>query len=109
MPIELIIYLAGISEGITIFLMLFGIMGGAVALFPAMERGRMTPFGAVAALVGVLALLLAAAIPSERSIYMMAGAHMGKEVIQSETGKKVHKLLDKKLDEYLQTLERTGR
>jgi hypothetical protein len=49
--------------------------------------------------------VVSALLPNERTMYMMAGAHIGKEAIESETASKIHKIIDKKLDEYMQQLE----
>lgn len=48
---------------------------------------------------------ISALLPDERTIYIMAGAHIGKEAIQSETASKIYKIIDKKLDEYMLQLE----
>lgn len=41
-------------------------------------------------------------MPSEKTVYMMGGAYIGQEVIQSDTAAKVKKLLDSKLDQFLE-------
>lgn len=46
-------------------------------------------------------LILAVLMPSERTIYFILGSEIGEEVTQSETAKKVHDAVNKKLDEYL--------
>ena len=53
---------------------------------------------------GLLLGTIAVFIPSQRTIYMMAGAHYGMEALQSETAQKVAKLLNGKLDEELAKL-----
>ena len=47
--------------------------------------------------------LLSNAIPSEKTMYMMAGASVTAQAIESETGKRVVKKLEQKLDEVLKT------
>jgi len=39
-------------------------------------------------------------IPSKQAIYMMAGASIGKDLIESETAKKIKSIIDVKLDDY---------
>jgi hypothetical protein len=53
----------------------------------------------------IVLAFISALLPSERTMYMMAGAHIGKEAIESETASKIHKIIDKKLDEYMLQLE----
>ena len=45
-------------------------------------------------------------VPSPKTAYMMLGAHLGKEAIQSETAQKIQKIVSIKLDEYLKELEK---
>lgn len=51
--------------------------------------------------LGVIGVMGAVLVPSKDTIYLMAGAEIGKEVVQSETAQKVKVVLDKKLDEIL--------
>jgi len=53
----------------------------------------------------IVLAFISALLPNERTMYMMAGAHIGKEAIESETASKIHKIIDKKLDEYMLQLE----
>jgi hypothetical protein len=45
-------------------------------------------------------------VPSPKTAYMMLGANLGKEAIQSETAQKIQKIVSIKLDEYLKELEK---
>lgn len=49
--------------------------------------------------------LLAALLPSEKTLYLMAGGYFGQQVVQSEQVGKVVKIIDIKLDEYLKEAE----
>ena len=49
--------------------------------------------------------LLGTLLPKERTVYMMAAAYMGQTVIQSDTGKKIGNILEKKLDKYLEEMD----
>ena len=55
--------------------------------------------------LGIASALFWAMLPSEKTVYMMGGAYVGQSVIQSETAGKVKKLLDSKLDKYVEELE----
>ena len=49
--------------------------------------------------------LLTALLPSEKTLYLMAGGYFGQQVVQSEQVGKVVKIIDIKLDEYLKEAE----
>jgi hypothetical protein len=53
----------------------------------------------------VLFFLLSFAIPQKDTMYMMLGVRATDNLVNSETGQRVQKLVNKKLDEYLGTLE----
>lgn len=107
--ITLLIYLASIVEGLSFLLTVVGVIGLVfwviVALGLAFEDESFTdsvkPYHRIAKYVGVIGLIGAALIPSKDAMYLMVGAEIGKEVVQSETAKKVKAVLDKKLDEIL--------
>lgn len=52
---------------------------------------------------------VACIIPSQRTMYKMAGAYFTQEVVLSDTAGKVKKLLDSKLDEYIIELEKSAK
>lgn len=54
--------------------------------------------------LGMVMSLFWAVIPSERTVYMMGGAYIGQSVVQSEAADKVKKILEAKLDEYVDEL-----
>lgn len=49
--------------------------------------------------------LVTALLPSEKTLYLMAGGYFGQQVVQSEQVGKVVKIIDIKLDEYLKEAE----
>lgn len=53
----------------------------------------------------VFLTLLTALLPSEKTLYLMAGGYFGQQVVQSEQVGKVVKIIDIKLDEYLKEAE----
>ena len=115
MSIEWFIYLASIVDALTVIMFLSAIVWAATAwmyasefytsdlrnLPPTKERiARAIRVSKLAACIALIAIL----IPSGRTIYMIAGAHLGKEVMQNETTKKVTEILNLKLDEELAKL-----
>lgn len=109
MSIELFIYLAGVVDALAFWLVLLGTMAVAVTIWICfityVEKGnlcapdikRMLIFSLIFIFAGVL-------VPPGRTLYMIAGAHYGKEAMQTETAQKVVKLLNAKLDEELAKL-----
>lgn len=54
----------------------------------------------------IFSLLIAMFIPSKQGVYMMTGLKAGSEIVHSETGTKALKILNLKLDEYLNDLQK---
>lgn len=109
MSIEVIIYLIGVLDQCSA---LQGIIGFALCvvgsfylfnIFTDEDRVRKLNVWFKRLIVCFLVLLL---VPSQKTAYMMLGAHLGKEAIQSETAQKIQKIVSIKLDEYLKELEK---
>lgn len=105
MSIELLIYLAGIADGLKTALILIAIFLPIAALFFALALEEWTRVSTVLSIIAFIPLIVGVLIPPERTVYMMAGAHVGKELIQSETANKVKQLLEAKLDEEIGKLK----
>lgn len=60
----------------------------------------------VATAFALLAIFIANIIPSERTMYMMAAGYASQKMVQSEAAEKVVKIINLKLDEYLQEAEK---
>lgn len=56
-----------------------------------------------------MSIFLYIIIPSQKTIYLISGTYVGNEVVQSETGKKVIKVIDLKLDEYINNQIKEGK
>ena len=111
MSIEWFIYLADISCGVKSLLSVVSVGGVAIGgtgwiIMGAEENvpEHLSKLPVKAITTGLLLGAIAVFIPSQRSIYMMAGAHYGMEALQSETAQKVAKLLNGKLDAELAKL-----
>lgn len=52
-----------------------------------------------------LGLLFAAIIPSEKTMYMIAAGYGGQKVLESEAAGKVVKIINQKLDSYIDEVE----
>ena len=116
MSIELFIYIASIVGNIKAVVVVtavaFSIVTAIYGITTAIDDGynpeyiknRVNNRNKLVIATIVLAFI-SALLPNERTMYMMAGAHIGKEAIESETASKIHKIIDKKLDEYMLQLE----
>lgn len=114
MSIEVIIYLLGLLnpcaalQGITglalfvvgAFFLLNIVTGGEVL---TEDSARKLNIWFKRLMVCFLVLFL---VPTQKTAYMMLGANLGKEAIQSETAQKIQKIVSIKLDEYLKELEK---
>lgn len=117
MSIELIIYLIGILDAMGLFqgLALFSLILSAICLpfiygwEQEIDGNGIKTLKAITSKTfkwSALTLLLLAFIPTQKTAYLMLGAHFGKEVIQSETASKVQRIIDGKLDQYLKELDK---
>lgn len=125
MSIELFLYLAdiipaiGVAAGIASTLL-------AICVFAAFAKGRMDhdmatiwdagekKYGQYTASANfadrafkkmitplVIAIILTAIIPTQKTIYLMGGAYIDKEAVASKIGQKVQAIIEKKLDALL--------
>ena len=115
MSIELLIYVADLATRVPaiIFFAILAILGslivGGVLLLES--DGEPTKLVNTCKKVsGISAIVLAICffIPSQKTIYMMAGASIGREVAQSDIAIKVKKIIESKLNDYVKELEKKG-
>lgn len=57
--------------------------------------------------IAVMFMFLASVIPSQKTLYIMAGAYAGQKALQSETAGKVLTIVNSKLDEYIAEAEKS--
>ena len=109
MNIELVLYLVGLLDNVTLWFAFTFVtfIGSAVCLFILHVDGNSfgeptnVQFCKKMLKYSTILLLIFTFLPSSKTAYLMLGAHIGKEVVQSETFDKVQKVIDHKLDEYL--------
>ena len=113
MSIELLIYVADLADrvvGIELFAVLAiigsAVVGGVLLLEsdgkPTELVGTCKKVSGISAIVLVICFL----IPSQKTIYMMAGASIGRDVVQSDIAIKVKKIIESKLNDYVKELEK---
>lgn len=116
MELALLIYFIGILPTIDKFSALFVVISFVLILFTAFFTAlegssifeftkRHTTFMYTYLGLSFAAFITAIAIPSEKTMYMMAGAYATQQVYQSEEarqlGSKLVKLIDKKMEQYI--------
>lgn len=115
MSAELFIYLAYVIDSIGHVLFLARCISFLIAIFFGLvglnldpndkEHQKFIAIGKKYAVITGILMLINSFLPTERTLYMIAGAHLGKEAIQSETAQKIQKIIDGKLDAYIKELE----
>lgn len=112
-----IIYLADIVDNlrgvfvITIFIfIIIGIFLGLSLLMDNYDgeedkRFKLKCFKRSSIALGICFIIISI-LPSKQSVYIMTGLKTGNEIIHSETGTKALKILNLKLDEYLNDLQK---
>lgn len=109
MELALFVYLAGVVSSVGGFMLFI-----AISLFMALVGYIMAytmqssyssdkwEFKKKYILVPVIAGLIASMIPSEKTMYMMLAGYTAQTVVQSDTADKVLKVINSKLDGYLE-------
>ena len=114
MSIELFLYLADVSGSLKELFQIVTIVSalvGAFSLIPIYVEKmgsdlfrKLYPFALIAWVVGFG--LLGALTPTKQTIYMMAGATVAKEALNSTVGQKVQQAIEDQLDEFLKKAEK---
>ena len=117
MELMLVVYLAGVVEGLSAF---FASVSGWAAIMALISIAAMvlvwlngkeiskklkTTF-TVLCVFSVLSGAAKAVTPSEKTVYMMLGAYSVQTALQSETASKVMRIVNNKLEEYLKEVEK---
>lgn len=115
MSIEMMIYLIGSLDSINMALAAGAFASFAAALFFLMHADyiddKFQPFKKAKQLgvVSALFLIVLTAMPSSQTATMMVAASLGKDAIASETGQKLKKVLDSKLDQLVAEVEKKAK
>ena len=117
MELALLVWFAGISGGISASFTFFGFAASAVSIVgytmwyfshisgqspPPPKKRFALSFIVFCLGVWMMGLL----IPNQKTVYMMAGAYVSQKMVQSETADKVVKIVNRKLDDYLEEVEK---
>jgi uncharacterized membrane protein len=115
MSIELLIYIADLANRVpAIIIIAVSVIIGAlivagVNMVDTYDDNSKTvdyckKVGRISAIIVVVCFF----IPSQKTIYMIAGTSIGREVVQSDIGIKVKKIIESKLNDYVKELEKKG-
>jgi len=103
MTLALLVYLAGVLHGVQFVFVLCGIALAVISLMGVFDNCKKSAvkYGTAAAIV----FLIAALIPSEKTMYVMAGAYATQQIAENPNvqriGGKIVTVIDKKLDEII--------
>lgn len=112
MELALFVWLASIVGGVANLLGFMSIvLTGVIIMALAHSFIEEKPFKLRSWVVPVLVVcgLISVLLPSQKTMYLMAGVWAGQAVVQSETADKVLKIVNGKLDEYLNDVEKSSK
>jgi hypothetical protein len=102
------IYYANVLKNLDIFLSLISFLmlvwAGIYTLYYLIENDKYHKQNYLI-IAPLLLLFITIFIPSERTMYMMAGAAVGEKVIESKAGKQALEIIELKLDEEINKLK----
>lgn len=109
MSLVMFIYLADLLPNITTFMVVTGLFSLILSLFSFLfgleyPGSKTSKYLNRALLYTVVAGLLVCVIPSKTTMYMMGAAVVGEDFIKSETGQKLKKLVESKIDQELEEI-----
>jgi hypothetical protein len=106
MSIETFIYLANVSENLSCLMLVFTLVtflvGGIFCIHAFSEEtdNRYKVLTIVLTTFTTLSIT-SVMLPNRQTMYLMAGASVAKDAINSSTGQKVKQLIDKELDKLI--------
>jgi hypothetical protein len=103
------LYLVDVLDGIRVMLAFVVILAMLASLFLCMHGYFEVDMNALVlakktAIAAAILWAIATLIPSEKTLYMMAGAHVVHEVAQTDSGKTAIKIVEMKLQQYADEL-----
>ena len=109
MELALFVYLAGVVGNVGGVFVVIAIISCTIMLIcgassVGYDKSLMKPFY-ISLSTLVFSAFVAALLPSEKTMYLMAGAYTTQAVVQSTVGKKTVDLIEQKLDEELAKLK----
>jgi len=115
MSIELLIYVADLANrvpaiiAIAVIVIIGALIVAGVNMVETYDDNSKTidyckKIGRISAIIVVVCFF----IPSQKTIYMIAGTSIDRDVVQSDIAIKVKKIIESKLNDYVKELEKKG-
>ena len=115
MSIELLIYVADLANRVpAIIIIAIAVNIGALIVAGVNmadryhDNSKTVDYCKKIGRISAIIVMVCFFIPSQKTIYMIAGTSIGREVVQSDIGIKVKKIIESKLNDYVKELEKKG-
>ena len=115
MSIELLIYVADLANRVPAIIIIavavnIGalIVAGVNMVDRYHDNSKTVDYCKKVGRISAIIVVVCFFIPSQKTIYMIAGTSIGREVVQSDIGIKVKKIIESKLNDYVKELEKKG-
>ena len=115
MSIELLIYVADLANRVPAIIVIASItiVGALIVAGVNMaetydDNSKTIDYCKKVGRISAIVMVICFFIPSQKTIYMIAGTSIGREVVQSDIAIKVKKIIESKLNDYVKELEKKG-
>jgi hypothetical protein len=115
MSIELLIYVADLANRVPAIIVIASlvIVGALIVAGVNMaetydDNSKTVDYCKKIGRISAIIVVVCFFIPSQQTIYMVAGTAMGRDVMQSDIAIKVKKIIESKLNDYVKELEKKG-
>lgn len=109
MTAAIFIYIAEVFNNIGVLLVIFGVIG--ILVYAAYTIGYATEYDKYhnkhwTLIAPITMIAVACFIPSSKTMYMMAGALLGEQALESKVGQQLKEMLELKLDQELAKMKK---
>ena len=115
MSIELLIYVADLANRVPAIIVIASItiVGALIVAGVNMaetydDNSKTIDYCKKVGRISAIVIVICFFIPSQKTIYMVAGASIGRDIVQSDIAIKVKKIIESKLNDYVKELEKKG-
>ena len=115
MSIELLIYIADLASRVPAIIIIASItiigalsVAGVNTVDSYSDNSKIVATCKKVGRISAIVMVICFFIPSQQTIYMVAGTAIGRDVMQSDIGIKVKKIIESKLNDYVKELEKKG-
>jgi hypothetical protein len=115
MSIELLIYVADLANRVPAIIVIASItiVGALIVAGVNMaetydDNSKTIDYCKKVGRISAIIVVVCFFIPSQKTIYMVAGTSIGRDIVQSDIAIKVKKIIESKLNDYVKELEKKG-